>query len=144
MSLVYVFDAKLVDHFGALAKPKVTRRLALPGTQTLSALHLLIQEALSWEDDHLFAFWLDGKFWSREEPSYQPPFELDEMGAKSARVRLDKLGLDKGQRIAYLFDFGDEWRVLLTVREIREGGETGILAAEGEAPPQYPDWDEEE
>lgn len=33
--------------------------------------------------------------------------------AKSAEVRLNRLRLEKGQRVAYLFDFGDEWRVAL-------------------------------
>lgn len=65
--------------------------------------------------------------------------------AHSAEARLDSLALEKGQRIAYVFDFGDEWRVRLTVREITSGdGGTypRILASTGEAPPQYPEYDE--
>jgi hypothetical protein len=34
--------------------------------------------------------------------------------------------------------------VSLKLREIREGGDTGILEAKGEAPPQYPDFDDDE
>jgi hypothetical protein len=45
-----------------------------------------------------------------------PP--LADLAPGSAEIRLGRLKLKMGQRIAYLFDFGDEWRVRLTVREI--------------------------
>jgi hypothetical protein len=41
-----------------------------------------------------------------------------------------------------VFDFGDEWRVLLTLKTIRaDDGQLYplVLATVGEAPPQYPD-----
>ena len=65
---------------------------------------------------------------------------------KSAAVRVARLKLEKGQRIAYLFDFGDEWRVSLTVRQITaDDGQPypRLLESLGDAPPQYPDYDEE-
>ncbi len=68
-------------------------------------------------------------------------------GRKSAERRLDRLRLVKGQRIAYFFDFGDEWRVRLTLRQIiaDDGGTSPrLLESVGEAPPQYPDYDEED
>ena len=145
MTEVYVFDARLEAHFGVpLGSGPVTRTLALPAGQTLIGLRRLMQEAFEWDDDHLYSFWLDGKFWGDNESEYSAPFELEERGAKSARVRIDRLGLQPGQRIAYLFDFGDEWRVSLKLRETREGGKTGILESQGEAPPQYPDYEDEE
>ena len=69
-----------------------------------------------------------------------------EPDAASARVQLDRLGLRIGQRIAYVFDFGDEWRVRLTLVEIRPAGAEPcppILERRGEAPPQY-GYDDEE
>ncbi len=68
-------------------------------------------------------------------------------GRKSAERRLDRLRLVKGQRIAYVFDFGDEWRVRLALRQIiaDDGGAyPRLLESVGEAPPQYPDCDEED
>ena len=65
----------------------------------------------------------------------------------SAEVRLSRLRLIKGRRIAYLFDFGDEWRVRLMLRHIvAADGEPypRILESVGKAPPQYPDHDEGE
>jgi hypothetical protein len=135
---VYVFDAKLESH---VDRP-VTRRLALSSDLTLIDLHRLIQEAFEWDDDHLYSFWLDGRFWGADESEYTVPFELEERGARSAGVELGRLGLREGQRIAYVFDFGDQWMVSVKLRDTREGGETGILERKGDPPPQYPDYDE--
>ena len=51
-----------------------------------------------------------------------------------------------GQKIAYLFDFGDEWRVELTVARVDAddgGAYPRLLESIGEAPPQYPDLEED-
>ena len=37
--------------------------------------------------------------------------------SKTADVPVDELRLKIGARIAYVFDYGDDWRVLLTLRE---------------------------
>jgi Plasmid pRiA4b ORF-3-like protein len=149
----YVFNAKL-DRW-----PGVHRTIAVRADQTLADLHDALQAAFDWDNDHLYAFWLDGKFWSRDGTEYVHPFVLEgdpfagwglpvaKPRRKSAEARLSRLQLTKGRRIAYLFDFGDEWRVRLTLRHIvAADGELypRILESVGEAPPQYPDYDEEE
>lgn len=135
----YVFRADLVGHRG------VSRTIALAGTQTLALLHTLLRAGFGWEDDHLYAFWLDGEFWGDQGQCYEAPFELEESGGQSAEVAIGTLELSVGQKIAYVFDFGDEWRVLLTVADVRPAGAESypqILESTGEAPPQYPDIDE--
>ena len=136
-----MFDTALDPYSGG---GQVKRTLALRADQTLVALHRLIQEAFEWGDDHLYSFWLDGKFWGDKRSEYTAPLEVDESGVASADVAIGGLSLERGQRVAYIFDFGDEWRVSLKVREIREGGETGILEGNGDPPPQYPDYKDEE
>ena len=37
--------------------------------------------------------------------------------SKTADVCVDELRLKIGARLAYVFDYGDDWRVLLTLRE---------------------------
>jgi len=47
----------------------------------------------------------------------------------------------RGAKLAYVFDLGDEWRVLLTLKTIRADDRRRyplVLAAAGDAPPQYP------
>jgi hypothetical protein len=140
-SEVYIFRATLVGVRG------VSRKLAVRGDGTLEDLHGLLQTAYDWDDDHLYAFWPSGKFWDREPGAgFGRPGFCRDSGDRSARIRLDRLGLEAGQTVAYLFDFGDEWRVRLKLVDIRETGgapATAILERRGAAPPQY-GWDEED
>src|SRR2546426_2278908 len=110
----YIFRAALVGFRG------VSRKLAVRGDETLADLHQLLQFAFEWQDDHLYSFWLSGKFWDRQSDTEYTCWP--ERGERSARVRLDRLGLGVRQKIAYVFDFGDEWRVRLTLVEIRPTG----------------------
>jgi Plasmid pRiA4b ORF-3-like protein len=56
------------------------------------------------------------------------------------------LALEPGQKIAYVFDFGDEWRVELTVARVDadDGGVyPRLLESIGKAPAQYPALEED-
>ncbi|MBA3327625.1 MAG: plasmid pRiA4b ORF-3 family protein [Solirubrobacterales bacterium] len=149
--LVFQFDADLVGF------PGVRRTIAVRSGQTLLDLHDALQAAFEWDDDHLYSFWLSGEFWESDGSEYTHPFHAalpDPLGVfatgpapKSADVRLDRLRLAKGQRIAYVFDFGDEWRVLLRLSAITadDGRAYPVLReSAGDAPPQYPEYDTEE
>lgn len=137
----YVFRAELVRH------PGVLRTIALAEEQTLELLHELLRAEYGWDDPHLYSFWLSGRFWDGPQTEYSAPDGLEESGARSARTPLGELGLEQGQRIAYLFDFGDQWEVEIDVLELREAGDEPyprVLEAVGEAPPQYPPVDEDD
>jgi hypothetical protein len=148
---VYVFRAKLRGWRG------VRRTIAIPCDHTLGDLHRALQAAFGWADDHAYAFWLGGKFRAKDETAYVHPRALAAVAAerkalrecrrrKSAERRLERLKLVTGQRVAYLFDSGDSWRVRLTLREITagDGGHyPRVLEAVGDAPPQYSSVDEE-
>jgi Plasmid pRiA4b ORF-3-like protein len=132
---VYVFDARLVDY------TDVRCMVGVRGSQTLEHLHRGLRRAFNWDDDHLYSFWLSGVYWDGPESEFTAPYELEMSDAHSAAVRLDQLDLRPGQQIAYVFDFGDEWRVLLHLRE-HVPAEPGarypkVLMRNGEPPPQY-------
>jgi hypothetical protein len=112
----YVFEAALLE------EPGVSRRLLVRGDQTLAAVHDLLRQAFEWWEDDEYSFQLD------------------------TDVQLQRLELRAGQKIAYAFGSGDEWRVRLRLDEIQPGAdETGVvLEVRGKAPPQYPIPDEEE
>jgi hypothetical protein len=123
----------------------VDREIAVRSDQTLVHLHRVLQDAFVWDDDHLYSFWLDGEFWGSAESEYTAPFEL-EPGEKSADVKLASLGLLPGATIAYIFDFGDNWSVRLTVLATAPADQEPyprILASRGEVPPQYEEEDDE-
>jgi hypothetical protein len=66
----------------------------------------------------------------------------------AAKTKLGVLELEVGQRILYLFDFGDSWWHEITVESV--GGPVGkgeypqVVERRGESPPQYPDSEDDE
>jgi hypothetical protein len=148
---VYVLRAKLKGWRG------VRRTIAMRSEHTLSDLHGALQTAFEWDDEHLYAFWLGGKFWAPGEVEYVHPLALEdrplaalgESGQaprrRSAERPLGELRLMQGQRIAYVFDFRSEWRVRLTLREFTadDGGHyPRVLESVGQAPSQYLDYEQ--
>jgi len=132
---VFVFDAQLVEY------PDVSATIAVRGTQTLDHLHLGLRRAFRWYDDHLYSFWLSGVHWDSPETEFTAPFDDGESEARSADVRIDQLDLEPRQRIAYIFDFGDSWPVMLELQEIAVA-ERGVrypkvLELRGNPPLQY-------
>ncbi len=132
----YVFRAELVGFEG------VRRTVTVHDDLTLVDLHYALQSAFGWDDDHLYSFWLSGAFWGDEGGHYMHPLHAASMRppGRSACARLDALDLAEGQRIAYVFDFGEEWRVALTLKEIREVDGHAVarcIEKVGAAPPQY-------
>jgi hypothetical protein len=135
-----VFDAELLN------APGVDARLAVLERQPLTALHDAIQQAFGWWDDHLYSFWLDGSFFGSRDVELTSPITPDE-GVATADVPIRELDLRRGQRIGYVFDFGDEWRVRLTLRE-RTAAEPAdyprVLGLRGTPPPQYEPLEDED
>ena len=130
--------------------PIVSRTIAVRGDQTLEQLHEALRLAFGWADPHMYAFWMGGKWWDRDTTCYQTPFELDpdDDRIRSGRIPISRVGLRKGTRMAYLFDYGDEWRLRLKVvdRWRIDGGESYpmLVDAEGVPPLQYAPLDEDD
>jgi hypothetical protein len=89
----FVFDAQLLNVGG------VSARVAVAGHELLTALHDAIQQAFSWENDHLYSFWHDGQFWGNAATERVIPGAPD-TDSKTADVPVDELGLKVGARIA--------------------------------------------
>ncbi|HEY5881313.1 MAG TPA: SEC-C metal-binding domain-containing protein, partial [Nakamurella sp.] len=111
--------------------PPVWRRIAVPSNTPLDELHLLIQRAVGWQDDHPYGFetattrFIDARFGS-EDPS--PDEE-----------RLVSIANEVGDRFTYVYDFGDYWAHTVTLEEIREAGEVNeprTLDGAGACPPE--------
>ena len=117
--------------------------------QTLVTLHKAIQRAFVWYDDHLYSFFLSGREWDadsdytklltkeEEELFKHNPFVKR---PKSAAIPLGHLHLRKGQKVAYVYDFGDNISVSLHVRDIAPAKRVRyprIVALRGFSPEQY-------
>jgi Plasmid pRiA4b ORF-3-like protein len=133
---------------------QIWREIELRADQTLADLGELIPLTFSFYDDHLWSFFLSGKAWDRaSEFALMPDPGLlagaRQRGADRLRVR----DAPAGREFLFLFDYGDEWHFgvkLARTGEIEPGTRyPRVVASKGEAPPQYPevededDWDEE-
>ena len=74
--------------------------------------------------------------------------EEDELGPGNVQTTtLEELDLEPKQEFMYLFDYGDEWRFKVRVHAINENADPDVeyprlVESVGEAPEQYPAWDE--
>ena len=117
------------------------RAVRMNQEDTLHDLHVMIQEAFQFDDDHLYAFYvghgsLQQTYVSGRAENWDEPL--------AEETKLGSLRLKKGHKFSYLFDFGDEWwfeiKVLKILDERVEKPE--IIRSEKPAPKQYPDWEE--
>ena len=103
---------------------------------TLHKMHLAIQEAFEFGDDHLYSFFMDNKKWSNDR--YDSPHDE---GPNADEVTIGELGLYVGKTFLYLFDYGDEWEFKVEVEEINSGNPLPlmpqIVGKRGKAPDQY-------
>lgn len=96
------------------AEPPVARRLSVHSSTTLDALHLLLQAAFGWENQHLYGFAKGAGYW-------QTPLRFSDSGGDepiAGKVVSDLLR-KKGDVATYLYDYGDNWEVALTVEHTR-------------------------
>ena len=121
---------------------KTWRRVVLSGKHTLKDMHMIIQEAFEFNDDHLYCFFMDGKAWSRNSYNCAD----DDHGPYVTEAIIEELGLEPGEEILYLFDYGDQWKFNVLLEHNDECGsrllKPLIMARHGESPEQYPSWDE--
>lgn len=100
-------------HFKVKMSSAGAEYLHLSSTQTLLDLHHSIQRAFGLFEDHLYAFYMDGKKFGKN--AYHSP--LDFQGPYVDEVKIGELCLHKGQSFLYLYDFGDEWEYYIQVVE---------------------------
>lgn len=120
------------------------RHIQISANATLFRLHQAILRAFAFDDDHEHAFFMDNRVWSPADAYFSCKIEPGDHLTK--KYTLKKLQLEKGQKFMYLFDLGDEWTFQCKVlRELDEKTDIpGVIRSVGEAPEQYPDWEESE
>lgn len=125
-------------------KPTVWREVELRGDHTLHDLHRIIQHAFGWDDDHLYAFYLSGKRNDAlTEVGQSTSFGASEPPVAS-EVALAHLELKRGQKLLYVFDFGDnlehDIQYLGAFKPERDISYPRVTEVHGKAPAQYRNW----
>lgn len=119
---------------------EVYRTIEICGSDTLDQLCSTILDTFDFIDEHLYEFCMDNRMYS--EYSYQSD---PEAGKPSTAVRLDKIGLSKGQKFLLHYDFGDDWMFTISVMKITEieaYHKPAVIKEKGTVK-QYPEYDDE-
>ena len=127
-----------VYNFKVILSKTVWRKIKLSHNHSLGDLHMAIQDAFIFDDDHLYAFYIDGNQ-RTGKPIYCEDTHDD--GITAEKTRIFDLALYIGQKMLYLFDFGDEWKFDVELIEIDKEAplplKPMIIESKGEAPEQY-------
>ncbi len=96
-------------------RPQIWRRVQVDADASLDELHLALQAAMGWTNSHLHSF----AFGERE---YTMPYEecdLEELQMEDERTRcLSELITEPKDTFDYAYDFGDNWRHVVTLEKI--------------------------
>ena len=116
--------------------------IEMDDSSTFEDLHYVIQQAVEFDDDHLYEFYLATSDRSRKRDAVSSYEDADTITLKSF------FPIPGGKQLFYLFDYGDNWvfRISLARKEpfnAMSGVKYPQLISEtGGRPVQYPDWEE--
>ena len=96
----------------------VWRRVDVPVSATLAALHDIVQIAMGWTFSHLYEFDIRGRVYG--EPMWEEDDELRRL-YKAKSLRLETVIARGVERFRYVYDFGDNWLHDVIVEGVRDG-----------------------
>lgn len=130
---------------------KTHRDIAVRGEQTLSKLAEAIVESYDFDFDHAYGFYnnINDLYASTEQ--YELFADMGEAETPDIKgVKKTKIQdvFQKGRKMLFLFDYGDEWLFLTECLDIKPSesakGPPVVVGSHGQAPEQYPAGDEED
>ncbi len=131
--LTYTFKVKY------LRGSNIWRTIEIAENQTLDDLHYAILNAVGFDADHLYSFYMSGRAWD-DSTEYSSPHAN---GPNAAKVKIGDLNLRMKQRFLYLFDYGDEHRFEVQLMDVNPDAPKGdyprVVKRRGKNPSQY-DW----
>lgn len=124
------------------AKSKSYRILSIPAELTLYKLASEIIGSFDFDFDHCFGFFDPKTHWAKAVKGYE---YFSDIGEESRHPGVEKTTIKEaleniGNKMTFLFDYGDEW--LFTVEQtetIKGGGKSrpALVKSVGRAPKQY-------
>ena len=132
-------------------EPAILREIEIGSDKRLFDLARTIVRAFDFDFDHAFGFY--SKLTGRDVMHAQPRYELfvdmgeSEDSGSVKRTRVSEACPVVGHQMLFLFDYGDDWRFVVTV--IRFGKKQPnarypkVLRKSGPSPEQYPDWNDD-
>ena len=123
--------------------------IAISGSINLYGLAEHIIDTIGFDFDHSFGFYNNLRNPYKSSEAYTLFADMGEeekdgtMGVKA--VHIEEV-FEKGKKMIFLFDYGDDWQFLLHCTEVEPAKSKRkirkVIAKKGTPPVQYPDYDE--
>ena len=92
--------------------PPIWRRVIVPANRTLEGLHIVIQMAMGWNDEHLHQFEIGDVRYT----GYNSFDDFDDSGEDDSKYSLGE-AIGKKKKFCYEYDFGDSWLHTIVVEK---------------------------
>jgi hypothetical protein len=143
------FEIKVTCSNYALAvRGKPYRVIAIDGEKTLFEFAEAILDSFNFDIDHSFGFYDNMKDIYRSQEGYELFSDMGEssdfLGVKKTKI---EAVYELKKKLLFFYDYGDSWHFITQCTAIQETAKkekTKVIKSVGEAPEQYPDWDEED
>ena len=125
---------------------KAMRKIKIAGSRSLYNFARVIIKAFSFSFDHAFGFYDSFGNLRDAKKIYELFVDAGEEASPAAqgvkKTKISQVFINTGEKMLFLFDYGDEWRFAVELKEIRKAeereSEPVILESTGKAPAQYP------
>ena len=147
VSGLYTFDVWLYGDAKCTEAKKIIRRIQIPGSKSLYNFARVITQAFGFQFDHCFGFY-DAL---EDRKNCKKAFELfvdigedstNEVAKGVKKVKISQAFKRIGEKLIFLFGYGDGWQFNVELKEIRKGDKDAakpmVIERIGKAPLQYP------
>lgn len=148
----YIFNVWLYGEEKGAGEKTIIRKIQIVGTKSLYNFAKVITQAFGFQFDHCFGFYDDLKDVRNCKKSFELFVDTGEVppGGSVQGVKKTKISqafMNVGEKMLFLFDYGDEWRFQVELKERRNAEKRDlkpvILESIGKAPLQYPPCEDE-
>jgi hypothetical protein len=139
--MIQTLNLKLLD--GMYAENQWECSIEIPTDFSLEELHLTIQDVLEFDNDHMYGFVIAKNPYARKSIRYD--CDDDAIFQTTIEKVLEEA---KGQKMFYIFDYGDNWMFHIAksrkkpAQPSQDVNYPRIVSENGIKPIQYPDWEE--
>lgn len=148
----FIFDVWVENSSPYATQENVLRRIQIADMKSLYNFAKVITEAFGFYFDHCFGFYDNFKRYHDSKKAYElfpdigeEPLSPATKGVK--KTRISTAFKNPGEKMLFLFDYGDGWRFVVELKEIKNAEKWDlkpvILESMGRAPTQYPPCEDE-
>ena len=143
----YIFNVWIRDCAACDTPGKILRKIKVDGRKNLYHLARMITQAFGFFFDHCFGFYDNFERYHDSKKSYELFHDIGEESLNSETkgvydARIAQAFKEPGEKMIFLFDYGDGWQFVVELVEIQPSGKavqkSEILERMGKAPEQYP------